>query len=61
MIQTNDVASDTPLSHLEQKCAPSANSGGSSDSIFTTETKSQAIGRKLDKNGDCGSQEDKVM
>ena len=61
-IQTNDVASDTPRphSHLEQNSAPSANSDGSSHSIFTSETKSQTNERKLVNNGDYGSQADEL-
>ena len=59
-MQTNDVASDTPLSHFEQNNAPSANSGGSSDLISTSETKSQANERKLVKNGDYSSQGDEL-
>jgi hypothetical protein len=47
-IQTNDVASDTPPSHLEQNSAPSASSDGSSDSISTFEAKSPANRRELD-------------
>jgi hypothetical protein len=61
MIQTNDVALDTPLSHLEQNSAPSANSDGSSDSISTSEAKSQANGRELDKSSDYSSQEDEAI
>ena len=60
LMQTNDVASDTAPSHLEQNSAPSANSDGSSDSIFTTETKSQANGRELVKNDGCSSPGDEV-
>ena len=60
MMQTNDVASDTPLSHLEQNSAPSGNSDGSFDSISTSETKSQTNERKLVKNGDYSSQGDEL-
>ena len=60
LIQTNDVASDTPHSHLEQNSAPSANSDGSSHSISTSETKSQTNERKLIKNGDYSSQGDEL-
>ena len=59
-IQTNDVVSDTPRSHLEQNSAPSANSDGSSHSISTTEAKSQTNERKLVKNGDYSSQGDEL-
>ena len=60
-MQTNDVASDTPLSHLEQQSsAASANSDGSFDSISTSETKSQTNERKLVKNGDYSSQGDEL-
>jgi hypothetical protein len=51
------VASDTPPSHLKRNSAPSASSDGSSDSISTSEAKSQANGRKLDKSGNLGLQE----
>jgi hypothetical protein len=60
-IQTNDVASDTPPSHLEQNSASSASSDGSSDSISKSEAKSQANWRELDKNGDFSSQEDEII
>jgi hypothetical protein len=60
-MQTNDVASDTPPSHLEQNSASSASSDGSSDSISKSEAKSQANWRELDKNGDFSSQEDEII
>ena len=62
LIQTNDVASDTPRphSHLEHNIALSANRDGSSHSISTTGAKSQTNERKLVKNGDYSSQGDEL-
>jgi hypothetical protein len=51
-MQTNDVALDTPPSHLERNSASSASSDGSFESISTSEAKSQANVRELDKSGD---------